>query len=232
MHAFLFIIASNAVDYELARLEDGTTLRWAEQPITYVIDTTDAPEELDSDEQIDAINAAFDTWTAVSGTSIDFDYSPAGSIDSSANIVRWKQDWPHDASLLAYTINDVTTSGRIVHFEVQINAQGYFWATDENPQRMDLQNSMTHEVGHVLGLDHPTLLAATMHPTIQPGEIHKRDLHIDDEDGLRELYTPSEETHSSCFLTGNENTAALFLLPLPWCFRRRRSSSSRSFTTR
>ena len=224
MSAFFFVIATNAFAFELARLENGSTLRWEEQPISYVIDTTDAPEELDSDEQMDAINAAFDAWTTISGTSLDFNYSPAGSTeDTSPNIIRWSQDWPHDASLLAYTVNDVTTSGRIVRFEILINADGYSWATDENPEHMDLQNCMTHEVGHALGLDHPTVVAATMHPMITAGEIHKRDLHIDDEDGIRTLYAPQDVISTGCFLTHNESAAGLFIFPLPFWLRRRRS---------
>jgi hypothetical protein len=223
MPAFIFLIATNVFAFELARLEDGSTLRWEEQPITYVIDTSDAPEDLDSDEQIDSINAAFDVWTTISGASIDFNYSPAGSFDPSANIVRWSQDWPYDANLLAYTINDVTTSGRIVRFEILINRDGYSWATDENPEHMDLQNCMTHEVGHALGLDHPAILAASMHPMITAGEIHKRDLHIDDEDGIRTLYAPQEVISPGCFLTSNESAAGLFVFPLPFWLRRRRS---------
>lgn len=60
----------------------------------------------------------------------------------------------------------------------------------------DIQNMLTHELGHVLGLDHPcstsTLMnpcsEATMYPKAPLGEIKKRTLDQDDIDGLCGLY--------------------------------------------
>lgn len=60
----------------------------------------------------------------------------------------------------------------------------------------DIQNMLTHELGHVLGLDHPcstsTLMnpcsETTMYPKAPLGETKKRTLDQDDMDGLCGLY--------------------------------------------
>jgi MYXO-CTERM domain-containing protein len=45
---------------------------------------------------------------------------------------------------------------------------------------VDLQNTITHEVGHVIGLAHSPVAGATMSATTAPREITKRDLAADD----------------------------------------------------
>lgn len=51
-----------------------------------------------------------------------------------------------------------------------------------------MQSAATHEIGHVLGLDHSTTESgAIMWPYIEHGEL-RRTLHQDDIDGIRYLY--------------------------------------------
>lgn len=80
----------------------------------------------------------------------------------------------------------------------------------------DLENTLTHEVGHFLGLAHPcefqgaggapgcptqqanpTMWATTMFPTAPPGETQKVSVAQDDVDGLCAVY-PSTFTPASC----------------------------------
>jgi uncharacterized protein (TIGR03382 family) len=39
---------------------------------------------------------------------------------------------------------------------------------------IDLQNTLTHELGHAMGLDHVASPGSTMEPTAPPGETQKR----------------------------------------------------------
>jgi hypothetical protein len=52
----------------------------------------------------------------------------------------------------------------------------------------DVQNTITHEAGHALGLAHSALRTATMYPVEPMGEILKRDLDPDDEAGVCAIY--------------------------------------------
>lgn len=58
--------------------------------------------------------------------------------------------------------------------------------------RYDLQQTLTHELGHVLGLDHSTLPEATMYAAAQPGETQKQTLADDDRTGVCTAY------HTQC----------------------------------
>lgn len=62
----------------------------------------------------------------------------------------------------------------------------------------DLQNTLTHEAGHFIGLAHPCELSSgcggvspdvTMYPTAPPREIQKRTLAADDVEGVCAIYT-------------------------------------------
>jgi MYXO-CTERM domain-containing protein len=52
----------------------------------------------------------------------------------------------------------------------------------------DIANTLTHEVGHVLGLDHTPVRDATMYASAPLGELQKRTLHEDDVQGLCDIY--------------------------------------------
>ncbi|GMN20106.1 hypothetical protein TIFTF001_045282 [Ficus carica] len=52
---------------------------------------------------------------------------------------------------------------------------------------MDLESVAVHEIGHLLGLDHSNVPAASMYPTFIYGE-RKRGLNADDIQGIRALY--------------------------------------------
>lgn len=67
---------------------------------------------------------------------------------------------------------------------------------------MDLQNTVTHEVGHFIGLAHPcesergdctaAMVPTTMYPSAAPREIEKRTLDRDDVEGICTIYAVSQ----------------------------------------
>ncbi|GAB2280397.1 hypothetical protein Dimus_015031 [Dionaea muscipula] len=63
------------------------------------------------------------------------------------------------------------------------------WSTNpvKGKAQVDLQAVMTHEFGHVLGLDHSADVAAVMYPSYDENNI-KRKLGKDDIDGIRAIY--------------------------------------------
>jgi hypothetical protein len=57
------------------------------------------------------------------------------------------------------------TSGRILDGDIEVNAANFVWTdveTDPNgASKQDLQNALTHEMGHLIGLDHTCYVPAT-----------------------------------------------------------------------
>ena len=58
----------------------------------------------------------------------------------------------------------------------------------------DIQNTVTHEAGHTLGLDHSSDPNATMNATANEGEISKRVLGSDDIQGICDIYPRGART--------------------------------------
>ncbi|MET0404238.1 MAG: myxosortase-dependent metalloprotease, MXAN_2677/MXAN_2678 family [Cystobacter sp.] len=98
--------------------------------------------------------------------------------------------WEHDGGVLALTTTTyVLSTGKVLDADIELNAagegRGFLFTTVDSPpcsgERVsdcvvtDVQNTMTHELGHVVGLDHvPEQPGSTMEPAALPGETHKR----------------------------------------------------------
>ena len=162
------------------------------------------------DEASAAILDSFETWDSVSCSSFRLVYGGQTNEDrvgyyscdpaQNANVVMFiASGWTHQSDALALTsVTYDMTTGVIVDADIELNDQNFnFTTTDLAPMvRIDLQNTVTHEIGHLVGFDHTTEAEATMFGTAPPGETLKRDLHQDDIDGFCSVY--SDSTGGSC----------------------------------
>jgi hypothetical protein len=124
----------------------------------------------------------------------------------------------HQAGELALTTIYARTSGEIVEADIEVNAWDYAWADLDivapDGTQADLQNALTHEIGHFVGFDHtctegasampatdstgqpvPTCasanaaqLASTLFPIPAPGDTARRTLTADDQEGVCTVY--------------------------------------------
>jgi hypothetical protein len=128
----------------------------------------------------------------------------------------------YDSSALAVTTDTADKkTGQILDADVEVNLVDYQWADlVEDPNLtsdMDLQNALTHELGHLIGLDHTCfdplssatgvrpddnngvpvpdcatasadVQATTMFPSAQPGDTQKRTLAPDDVNAVCTIY--------------------------------------------
>ncbi|TXD38568.1 matrixin family metalloprotease [Lujinxingia vulgaris] len=210
-------------------------------------DQNTIPAELEQD-----IVSAFDAWNApdcseftleYQGTTVfqaGFDDTPP--VDNLNVFVFQDESWPtrNGQAIALTTVTYRMTDGQILDADIEMNGADYVFTNSENGEAgtMDLRNTLTHEVGHFLGLDHAPNPDTTMYATAREGEIEKRDLHPGDIEGLCTIYplgTPDvtppsqpEQQGGICSLVAPDQpdhsalfAGALFALGLIW--RRRRA---------
>jgi hypothetical protein len=154
--------------------------------------------------------------------------------------------WEHAAETIAVTTTTFNNrTGELVDADIELNGASFTFSTVDMPVcpasgpttrppncvATDIQNTLTHEVGHVLGLDHNLAdEEATMYLSAQSGETEKRTLEQDDIDGVCAIYPVSDGDDvegSGCGCASGSRAAALGLLPLLlWALRPRRRGAA------
>lgn len=190
-------LPQTASAYSFLQTPEGTPLRWYTNPVPYYIGPLS--DDLPEDQQMEAIFAAFEAWEAVPGMDLRFEF--AGTTDlhetghDGTNVVYFqKSGWPAGSSAIATTQSFAVESGEMVGFDLRINDAAYLFTATDNPSdtNTDLQNALTHEVGHILGLDHSLDAEATMYASTSRGDLEKRSLADDDRAGALFLYGDGE----------------------------------------
>ena len=186
--------------YQIDQDGAGHDLHWSSPPVNYKLVLANVPGGSQGEA---AVKAAFQTWDdASSNVSVSYGgYAAIGSHQyDSQNVVYWiTSNWPYDQRMLAVTSRYFDRSdGHILDADIVFNGQDYTWSV--GTWDYDIQNSATHEAGHLLGLGHSTDGRATMYAEAAPGETQKRALNGDDLAGLNAIYGGVDNAP-----TGSEN---------------------------
>ena len=171
-----------------------------------------------SDDLRDLVQESFASWNTPECTDFRMvegdltsnklvQYKKNADWDENMNLVVWRDDdWPYGTSMnAAFALTSVTYSsstGRIADADIEINSDTYEFTRLKNSKagktdKVDLANTLTHEVGHFLGLDHTEVEDATMYRSAPSGEVKKRTLHQDDIEGLCAIY-PGNDREGAC----------------------------------
>ena len=152
-------------------------------------------------------------------------YTPDGKNETAVFWIEkdWNTDPDHSPSAAALTtvlylnIPNDHRDGEIVDADIEINGDNFKYATTKKNGALDIENVLTHELGHVLGLEHPcylepsapsphakdhldqaipacrqtgdrSILDATMFPSTSFGDIERRTPIADDVAGICAIY--------------------------------------------
>jgi hypothetical protein len=123
--------------------------------------------------------------------------------------------WDHlDTTIALTTVSYLTKSGVVTDADIELNAASFLFTTVDSPPcsgtaaptcvATDLQNTMTHEIGHLVGFDHVGNPGSTMLATAPTGEISKRVIDPGTAEGFCSTY-PKGEPPTSCDVTASHH---------------------------
>jgi hypothetical protein len=123
------------------------------------------------------------------GLAVRFD-DAAGAVNE--NAVLWvRAAWTHGRRVIALTtLLYHPTRGEIVDADIEFNDEDFDFGVTEEPVDgvVDVRNALTHEIGHLLGIDHSDVPGATMAPRARASDLDKRDLAEDDVAAVCSVY--------------------------------------------
>jgi len=187
---------STAHAYMLKTTKTGQRVRWSDDAVTMRVDPK--LEAMFGKEEVrSALAMATDAWRGLPGVPpirVSEEAAPGYRQLERTNGIYVMDPWPFPKEQLAVTVSTYATNGRMLGADILVNPETAYalLADGEDHSGMrqhDLAAVLTHEMGHVLGLDESLDdETATMWPYIRAGEVHQRTLADDDELGVIEAY--------------------------------------------
>ena len=195
------------------QIAEGITVRWdlsnasarpniQNRRILYYIDdagTVDASGFLGPVNEFDAVQAAFNNWRNIAESELDFE--SAGSLlnastdaQDNRNVIRW-EDTNVQSNVFAVTITTFdVASAQIVDADMELNDRDFTWdtlgaGTQGVPGRAYIENVVTHELGHFVGIDHVGNAQSSMFFASTSGAIDQSILKHDDKAAIIRDYS-------------------------------------------
>ena len=178
--------------------------RWLSFPVTWRLVPTQGARITGTRTQAQVAQTSFNTWEAITTATIDFTRGADTEATTTfgfdeVNVLKTNlttQAYANSGAggALAITlISAASLTGQILDADIIFDPDfsfstnsGTIGATD-----YDFEGILTHEIGHLLGLDHSAILSATMYPRLGLGNISARVLAPDDIAGVSSIYPSS-----------------------------------------
>lgn len=195
---FCLLMPLNASAYSVYTTSNGAFVRWqhAEVDITLDHSLTNLGDK-DSVEQV--IQRAFDTWADAAVLPLEFnlEWDDCNNVDTPAQncmlaCLDRSECYNRDADKGATTyLNVAPSNGGINGVDIVFNADDWRWDTtlfshphcdrsNEPNDVLSLSRVATHEIGHLLGIDHSEEPESIMYPTMAQSDRRIPELHRDD----------------------------------------------------
>ena len=213
--------ATDARAFQCTRAGDlGPSLFWPKRVVT--LQRSGEGQEVKASDIERVMQTAAQTWSDIDCSDVveqvglptddrvvGFDWAAGTGSPANHNIVLFRNDdpadpldtWTHDLGAIAITtVTFESNEGRLLDADVELNDANFaFTACDACDIHFDLENTLTHELGHVLGLDHSTDGEATMFPSAPEADTSKRSLGDDDIAAICTVYPADDATAGNCY---------------------------------
>jgi len=175
--------------------ESGDPARWESRCLTYFLETASSAD-LVREVVEPELAAGFGAWNGVEGAYPSWGYAGATCVQEPVgverlqprNIVVFREaggSWAHPRRVVGLTSTSIDdNTGFIVDADMELNGEFQRFAVDGDLDAFDLRQIVTHEVGHMLGLDHTPVEDAVMYEKTNKGDRDNHVLHPDDAAGL------------------------------------------------
>ncbi len=215
----IFTISTTAYTWQFADQDERQPLRWKSGTIPIAISSSllkSSPNVTPDSDVMGAVKKSLETWEKAAAVKFEVtivdkqSVSPSGKFGDGVSLITIAQT-PENAVLFGGDSEDVSArtrvfysgKGFITEADVVLNPYQRF-STNGALDTFDLESTLTHEIGHLLGLEHSNIAGATMYAHQGKNGIYNvsafssRTLSEDDVAGIRALYGVGSADENCC----------------------------------